>query len=182
MNKNYVNNMALFQALLDLNLSSFLSYIDCLQKLSYILLHPGDFEQLKIHNSSHQTPVFSLAIGPNSLTGKLKLSEMAQLNLHPLSTLKVSRHQIPAHNLIPNTSIQNKPLLIYHSCLPASSTTHFHSTTHEVLCISSGRARLCMSRLTSTFPLFHFFRSFLFEMLIETVGLEAKTTQEDSNL
>ncbi|KAH7904530.1 RmlC-like cupin domain-containing protein [Hygrophoropsis aurantiaca] len=23
------------------------------------------------------------------------------------------------------------------------STSHFHSTTHEVLCISSGRARLC---------------------------------------
>jgi len=23
------------------------------------------------------------------------------------------------------------------------STTHFHSTTHEVLCISSGRAKLC---------------------------------------
>lgn len=23
------------------------------------------------------------------------------------------------------------------------STTHFHSTTHEVLCIASGRARLC---------------------------------------
>ncbi|KUJ16834.1 uncharacterized protein LY89DRAFT_65883 [Mollisia scopiformis] len=93
---------------------------------------------------------------------------MVRLNLTSLSTLKISRHQIPAHGLIPNTSIQKQPLLIYHSCLPTSatastieahlnainvvtpqwrytmySTTHFHSTTHEVLCISSGRAKLC---------------------------------------
>ncbi|KAF2435604.1 hypothetical protein EJ08DRAFT_604647 [Tothia fuscella] len=84
-----------------------------------------------------------------------------------LTSLKVSSYQIPAHRLIPNTSIQNKPLLIYHSCFPISanaasieshlmsqgvvkpqwrytmySTTHFHSTTHEVLCISQGSATL----------------------------------------
>lgn len=89
--------------------------------------------------------------------------------LRPLSALTVSRYQIPAHNLTPNTSIQKKPLLIYHSAFePARasastieshlasvgavtpqwrytmySTTHFHSNTHEVLCISNGRARLC---------------------------------------
>jgi len=93
---------------------------------------------------------------------------MAHLNLTPLSCLRVSKHAIPRYNLIPNTSIQNHPLLVYHSCLPASatassieshlnavnvvvpqwrytmySTTHFHSTTHEVLCIAKGRARLC---------------------------------------
>lgn len=93
---------------------------------------------------------------------------MALLNLKSPSSLQVSRHLIPQHQLIPNTSIQNKPLLIYHSCIPSSasasniethlkvvgvvspqwrytmySTTHFHSTTHEVLCISSGRAKLC---------------------------------------
>ncbi|KAH6673586.1 hypothetical protein B0J14DRAFT_512181 [Halenospora varia] len=87
---------------------------------------------------------------------------MTRLTLNPVSSLRVSRHQIP------NTSIQNKPLLIYHSCLPASATassieshlkdvgvvtpewrytmysrTHFHSTTHEVLCISGGNAKLC---------------------------------------
>ncbi|KAH7928824.1 hypothetical protein BV22DRAFT_1003976 [Leucogyrophana mollusca] len=85
-----------------------------------------------------------------------------------LNSLRVSRHAIPSHNLIPNTSLQNKPLFIYHSCFPRSasastiethlksigvvapqwrytmySTTHFHSTSHEVLCISSGRAKLC---------------------------------------
>ncbi|KAI0839513.1 RmlC-like cupin domain-containing protein [Hypoxylon sp. FL0890] len=87
----------------------------------------------------------------------------------PLSSLRVSRHFIPAHNLIPNTSIQNKPLLHYHGAFPQSSlspsaieahltavgvvepqwlytmysTTHFHSTTHEVLSISKGKAKLC---------------------------------------
>ncbi|KAJ3545454.1 hypothetical protein NM208_g2502 [Fusarium decemcellulare] len=90
------------------------------------------------------------------------------MSLNPLSSLRVSTHRIPAHSLIPNCSIQNKPLLIYHSAFqrPISaskieshlttvgvvipqwrytmySTTHFHSTTHEVLCIIHGRARLC---------------------------------------
>ncbi|KAI9711653.1 MAG: hypothetical protein M1812_007086 [Candelaria pacifica] len=91
-----------------------------------------------------------------------------QTQLTPLKNLRISKHQIPAYGLIPNTSIQNKPLLIYHSAFPNSTsasaieshlsqigvvtpqwrytmftTTHFHSTAHEVLCISSGRARLC---------------------------------------
>lgn len=97
---------------------------------------------------------------------------MAKLTPTPLSSLRVSRHPIPAHNLIPNTSVQNKPLLHYYGVFSAPrggaltasaieahlasvgvmepqwrfsmyATTHFHSTTHEVLCISCGRARLC---------------------------------------
>lgn len=97
---------------------------------------------------------------------------MAKLTPTTLSSLRVSRHTIPAHNLIPNTSVQNKPLLHYHGVFSASgggtltasaieahlasvgvvepqwrfsmyATTHFHSTTHEVLCIICGRARLC---------------------------------------
>lgn len=93
---------------------------------------------------------------------------MSRLTLTPLSSLSVSRHLIPSHGLLPNTSIQKHPLLIYHSCLPSIAsptnieghlnavgvvkpqwrytmyeTTHFHSTTHEVLCISQGKARLC---------------------------------------
>lgn len=95
---------------------------------------------------------------------------MAQSTLlRPLSALTVSKHQIPAHNLTPNTSIQNKPLFIYHSAFePARASasaieshltsigavtpqwrysmypvSHFHTTTHEVLCVSNGRARLC---------------------------------------
>ncbi|KAF2762210.1 cupin domain-containing protein [Pseudovirgaria hyperparasitica] len=85
----------------------------------------------------------------------------------PLTSLRVSTHQIPAHNLIPNTSIQHKPVLIYHSCFQNASAsaieahltritvvapqwrytmysqTHYHSTTHEVLCIVHGKAKLC---------------------------------------
>ena len=89
-------------------------------------------------------------------------------NLTPLKSLKVASHQIAAHGMIPNTSIQRRPLLIYQSAfsnsMSASSieshlrsigvvdpqwrytmytTTHFHSTTHEVLCISNGKAKLC---------------------------------------
>jgi len=92
---------------------------------------------------------------------------MSKLTLTSLSSLAVSTHQIPRHALIPNTSISHKPLLIYHSCFSSTtsaytieahlkttgvvvphwqytmySTTHFHSTTHEVLCIAFGRARL----------------------------------------
>ncbi|KAG8987638.1 hypothetical protein FRB94_001609 [Tulasnella sp. JGI-2019a] len=84
-----------------------------------------------------------------------------------LSSLRVSRHFIPWHTRIPNTSITQKSLLIYHSAFQKTSsasaieshlnkvgvvepqwrytmysTSHFHSTTHEVLAISSGRARL----------------------------------------
>lgn len=96
---------------------------------------------------------------------------MTTTDLHPtpLSQLRVSRYQIPAHNLIPNSSLQSKPLIIYHSVFtPAEAspdqieshllkigvvapqwrytmynTSHFHSTTHEVLCVTAGRARLC---------------------------------------
>lgn len=88
------------------------------------------------------------------------------MSFKPPSSIRVSSHFIPAHSGIPNTSIQNKPLLIYHSAFDASVAqlssrlkdvgvvvpqwqytmyrqTHFHSTTHEVLGIISGRARLC---------------------------------------
>ena len=86
----------------------------------------------------------------------------------PFKDLKVLKHQIPSHGLTPNTSIQNKPLLIYQSAFPANttasqieshlsnigvvtpqwrytmySTSHFHSTSHEVLGIASGQAKLC---------------------------------------
>ncbi|KAF9878807.1 hypothetical protein CkaCkLH20_03707 [Colletotrichum karsti] len=91
----------------------------------------------------------------------------SKISLTPLSSLRVSKHMIPAHDLLPNTSIQNKPLMIYHAAFPSASasaieshlssvgvvepqwrytmysTSHFHSTTHELLCISNGRAKLC---------------------------------------
>ena len=85
-----------------------------------------------------------------------------------LSQLRVSSVQIPAHGGFPNTSLQHRPLLIYHSAFPAPVSPdavethlseigvvtpqwrysmfpedHCHSTTHEVLAITHGRARLC---------------------------------------
>lgn len=42
--------------------------------------------------------------------------------LTPFKDLKVLRHQIPAHGLTPNTSIQNKPLLIYKSAFTSTVT------------------------------------------------------------
>lgn len=89
--------------------------------------------------------------------------------LSPLKDLRVSSHNIPAFDRIPNSSIQQKPLLIYRSAFrPAAvnaatieshlntvgvvapqwrytmySTTHFHSTSHEVLCVAEGKAKLC---------------------------------------
>ena len=91
----------------------------------------------------------------------------SSLLLTPLASLRVSRHQIPAFKSIPNTSIQDQPLLIYHSAFRNAnaadiethlsstgvvqphwrftmySDTHFHSTTHEVLSIASGSAKCC---------------------------------------
>lgn len=90
------------------------------------------------------------------------------MSVNPSSAIEVSQHLIPAWHSIPNTSIQNKPLLIYHSAFKKGITasqisahlenvnvvapqwqytmykqSHFHSTTHEVLSVASGRARLC---------------------------------------
>ncbi|OAL03010.1 cupin domain-containing protein [Phaeosphaeriaceae sp. SRC1lsM3a] len=91
---------------------------------------------------------------------------MPSLSLTPLSSLRISTHLIPSHSLIPNTTPHSHPLFIYHSAYPPStspstieshlplnrltpqwrytmySTSHFHSTTHEVLCVFSGRAKL----------------------------------------
>ncbi|KIP05233.1 hypothetical protein PHLGIDRAFT_25184 [Phlebiopsis gigantea 11061_1 CR5-6] len=89
-------------------------------------------------------------------------------SLTPISTLRVSQHTIPKHGFIPNTSVQHIPLTIYHGaftspdltasqveshiqsvgvCTPQRrytmySQTHFHSTTHELLVVSSGNAKL----------------------------------------
>lgn len=82
------------------------------------------------------------------------------------SEIQVTIRQIPKWERIPNTSIQSKPLLIYHGAFNASPSelqdhlesvgevepqwvygmfpqSHFHSTTHEVLGVVSGSARLC---------------------------------------
>ena len=92
----------------------------------------------------------------------------SKISLASLSSPRVSQHQIPKHGLIPNTSIQCKQVTIYHGaftspdltaseieshirnvgvCVPQwrytmYSRTHFHLTTHELLVVSSGSARL----------------------------------------
>lgn len=88
--------------------------------------------------------------------------------LTSLKDLKVLKYQIPQHGLVPNTSIQQKPLMIYKSAFPSSTNAsqieshlssvgvvtpqwrftmynfdHFHSTSHEVLGIAAGKAKLC---------------------------------------
>ncbi|PWY94853.1 cupin domain protein [Aspergillus sclerotioniger CBS 115572] len=88
------------------------------------------------------------------------------MSFKPPSEISVTSRQIPKWGGIPNTSVQSKPLMIYHKAFNASasdlathleeigevrpqwvysmySQTHFHSTTHEVLGVVSGRARLC---------------------------------------
>ncbi|KAL4809370.1 RmlC-like cupin domain-containing protein [Aspergillus unguis] len=86
--------------------------------------------------------------------------------IKPPSDIQITSRQIPQWERIPNTSIQSKPLMIYHQAFNASSDdlsrhldnigevspswvytmysqTHFHSTSHEVLGVVSGSARLC---------------------------------------
>lgn len=91
---------------------------------------------------------------------------MPSLPLTPLSSLQFSTHTIPSHALLPNSAPHGHPLFIYHSAFPPSTppaaleahlrsnglipqwrytmypTTHFHSTTHEILCVYGGRAKL----------------------------------------
>ncbi|KAL7795895.1 RmlC-like cupin domain-containing protein [Trichoderma ceciliae] len=48
----------------------------------------------------------------------------------PLSKLRVSKHQIPAHHLIPNSSLQSKPLIIYHSAFSPSDASADQIESH----------------------------------------------------
>jgi hypothetical protein len=87
--------------------------------------------------------------------------------LTPLKDLRVLRHQIPAHGLTPNTSIQNKPLLIYRSAFTSTVTageieTHLSSVgvvspqwrysmyTTSHFHVSQSVTSLVPARLTST--------------------------------
>ncbi|KAK3934993.1 hypothetical protein QBC46DRAFT_398492 [Diplogelasinospora grovesii] len=79
------------------------------------------------------------------------------------------RSTYPTPIYLPNCSITNRPVFIYRGVFPPSTNasaieshltqvgvvapqwrytmykaTHFHSNTHEVLCIASGRAKLCL--------------------------------------
>ncbi|KAH8914336.1 hypothetical protein BT69DRAFT_1273753 [Atractiella rhizophila] len=85
-----------------------------------------------------------------------------------VNDIRVEKHPIPLFKGFPNTSILSKPLLIYRSVFPSTTSSseianhlssigvvapqwtytmysfsHFHSTAHEVLCVSQGSASLC---------------------------------------
>ncbi|KAH9942230.1 uncharacterized protein BXZ73DRAFT_97649 [Epithele typhae] len=87
--------------------------------------------------------------------------------LVPLASLSFSTHQIPAHNLIPNTSLAARPLIVYRApfattpsaeqieahlravgvCFPMwrwpmYPEDHFHTTAHEFVVVHRGRGRL----------------------------------------
>lgn len=91
------------------------------------------------------------------------------LKVTDLNALRTSTHHIPAHGHIPNTSLAPHPLLIYHTAfarepIPNPSTieahlrrisvvqprwrytmysqSHLHSSTHELLVVFRGAARL----------------------------------------
>lgn len=90
------------------------------------------------------------------------------LSLTPIEKLDLTTHYIPPHptRRIPNTPPRSHPLLVYRSAFDPTTppaqiemhlqtkrivpqwrytmykTSHFHSTSHEVLCVYSGKALL----------------------------------------
>lgn len=50
----------------------------------------------------------------------------------PLSELRVSKHFVPIHGPLPNSSITNKPLLIYHSVFDRPSASAIESYLNSV--------------------------------------------------
>ncbi|KIR55982.1 cupin domain-containing protein [Cryptococcus gattii Ru294] len=81
---------------------------------------------------------------------------MSPLAPNPLSTLCVTKKQIPSYRNFPNTALHHHPLMIYHSAYPSSVTAeqvekhlslvgvhHYHSNTHELLVVVSGAGTLC---------------------------------------
>ena len=105
---------------------------------------------------------------PSTLFNPVLMMATSKATLTPLKDIKVSSYQIPAFGRLPNTAIQKKPLMIYHSAFDKSasastiedhlssvgvvspqwrytmfSQSHFHSTAHEVLCVAQGKAKLC---------------------------------------
>ena len=59
---------------------------------------------------------------PSKIVRQLRHFSKMMSRITALKDLKVLSHQIPAHGLTPNTSIQNKPLLIYRSAFPSNAS------------------------------------------------------------
>lgn len=67
-------------------------------------------------------------IAPLRLQRLISTMAISKAPITPLKDLRVSSHQLPAFDRIPNTSIQRKPLLIYHSAFdPGTSASTIKS-------------------------------------------------------
>lgn len=69
---------------------------------------------------------------PSAPISSPSISIIMALKLTPWREIQVLKHYIPAHNLIPNTSLQHKPLLIYKSVFPSNTSvsqieSHFNA-------------------------------------------------------
>lgn len=81
---------------------------------------PGD-SHLNGGQQAKQSICINLSMRPT--IQKLAKSVMTTSSiLTPLKDLQVAKHHIPAHGLTPNTSIQNKPLLLYRNAFKANTS------------------------------------------------------------
>jgi uncharacterized protein YjlB len=93
---------------------------------------------------------------------------MTSRHLIPLKDLQTSTHFVPRHGFLPNSAPTNKALLVYHGAFSGASgdeieahllsvgvctpqwrytlypKTHYHSTSHELLIVVSGKAEILM--------------------------------------
>lgn len=101
---------------------SMLMIMTCTLDHSYLT----DPNSTPCHNPSMDTTLRIIAkiVPPKfaSATITFYRSSTMPAKLTPFKDLRVLRHQIPAHGLTPNTSIQNKPLLIYKSTFTSTVT------------------------------------------------------------
>lgn len=137
--------------------------------MTCILDHPCiDTIQVTLNTDAGQSIIVgTVAPDSSSITISPSPSSTMPARLTPLKDLRVLRHQIPAHGLTPNTSVQNKPLLIYKSAFTSTVTageieTHLSSVgvvspqwrysmyTTSHFHVSRAITSLALARLTPT--------------------------------
>lgn len=80
-------------------------------------------EQAALITDIGQHVIFEIVTpGSSSITIASSRGSKMPAKLTSFKDLRVLRYQIPAHGLTPNTSIQNKPLLIYKSAFTSTVT------------------------------------------------------------
>lgn len=58
----------------------------------------------------------------STLSNSVLMMAISKAIITPLKDIKVSSQQIPAFGRLPNTSLQKKPLMIYHSAFERSAS------------------------------------------------------------